>query len=327
MCRGHSYEFISQSSLQLNRLSEQMQESENRIIATAQYQGVFEKIAKIDTSLEMIPLMLKSYPRNRSRLLENIDDKLRNYGNLDSDLTNLVFVQSPATSQQSSLIDSIASLCTPEFQFCKIASSTNQVIFEFYKHIMVYISKVKVFQTLSYQIRQFLTGDNHSEDIEFVNNKVKRNMQKIMTSLRMTLTKYNDSKHLKSYLQMIKSPSEGYNYEKLQRVMYNAILREENLSSSNTCQETCPYYNRSSINHNACKGILYNCDYSGFYATYQVYSVNTSYLNYIICFYINYYYLNILRPPRIDTIQHIINMESGSGKTLIICLLDGIPGL
>ena len=222
------------------------------------------------------------------RLLENIDDQLKIYGNLDTDLTNLVFVQSLATSQQNSLIDSIVSLCNPESQSCKLASSTNQVIFEFYKHIMVYIAKGKLFKTMAYQIRQTLTGEDHSEDIKFVNAKVKENMQKIMTSLNMTMTRHNSPKHLKSYLNLIKSPSEGNNFVRLQRVMYNAIFWEKRLSSSGeSCQETCPYYNGNSINHDTCQGKIYNCDIcanSSYSSTYHVYSVSISGLNNLICF-------------------------------------------
>ena len=264
-----------------------MSTSEDRIIATIQYQAVFEKIAQIDACLEMIPTILRSFPNNTIRLLENIDDQLRIYGNLDTDLTNLVFVQSPATSQQNSLIDSIASLCTPESQSCKIASSTNQVIFEFYKHIMVYIAKGKEFQTMAYQIKEILTEVDRSDDIQFVNNKVEGNMQKIMTSLNMTMTRYKDPKHLKSHLKLIRSPSEGSNYVRLQRVMYNAIFWEDQLSSTLSCKKTCPDYNGNSITHEHCKGKIYNCNYCAGSAnnhknTYQVYSVI---LSYYILFY------------------------------------------
>ena len=309
-----------------------MQQSENRIIAVIQYQAIFDKISQIDACLEMIPTILRSFPNNTMRLLENIDDQLRIYGNLDTDLTNLVFVRSPATSQQNSLIDSIVSLCTPESQSCKIASSTNQVIFEFYKHIMVYIAKGKEFQTLSYQIKQILTEVDRSEDIEFVNNKAVGNMQKIMTSINMTMTRYKDPKHLKSHLKLIRYPSEGSNYVRLQRVMYNAIFWEDQLNKAKSCDKTCPDYNGNYITHQHCKGRIYNCAYCAGTAghhknTYQVYSVILSYYIYLFVFNINYNDLNNFSPHQIDTIQHIIHGQSGTGKTLIICLPGGIPGL
>lgn len=262
--------------LQLDRLSDQISLSEGRIIVAIKYEAVFEKVSQIDSCLGMIPTILRSYPNNSIRLLENIDDQLRIYGNLDTDLTNLVFVQSPATSQQNSLIDSIASLCSPESQSCNTISSTNQVIYEFYKHIMVYIAKGKEFQTMCFQIKEILTGEDRSEDIAFVNNKADLNMQKIMTSLKITMTRYKDPKYLRSHLNLIRRSTGNVHYERLQRVVYNAIFWEDHLSSSTSCKQTCPYYNGNSITHGSCKGKIYNCYNTasgGHKTTYQVYSV------------------------------------------------------
>lgn len=160
-------EFLRQSfmdmSNQLERLSMQMQEGEVRIIATVQYQGVLEIISQIDGFLDRIPILLRSYSYNNERLLEQIDEQLRLYGNLDDDLTNLVFVESPATSQQSTLLDSVISLCTPEMQSCSSISSTNQMIYNFYEHIMVSVGKGAYFQKKMYQIKEVLMNGIYTD--------------------------------------------------------------------------------------------------------------------------------------------------------------------
>ena len=137
-----------------------MQEGEMRIIATVQYQGVLKMVAKIDGFLERIPILVKSY--SNQRLLQQIDEQLRQYGNLDNDLTNLVFVQSPATTQQSTLLDTILSLCTPDSQSCSSFASTNQMIYDFYQHIMVSVGKGAYFQKKCYQMKEILTNRKYN---------------------------------------------------------------------------------------------------------------------------------------------------------------------
>lgn len=190
-----------------------MSAGENKILTAIQYQPVHEKISQIDACLDMIPTIIKSFPNNSVRLIASIDEQLTTYGNLDTDLTNLVFGSSPA-SQQSSIIDSIATLCAPDSQSCQTVSSTNQVFYEFHKHIMVYIAKGNEFQTICYQIKELVTQVDHSEDIEFARNKMESNMQKVMMSLNETLIKYKDSSYQKSHMHLIVQPVENGNYVK-----------------------------------------------------------------------------------------------------------------
>ena len=274
----------------------------------------------------MIPIILTSYSNNSLRLLQKIDDQLRIFGNLDSILTNLVFVQSPVVLQQN-LIDSIASLCTSTSQSCKTVASTNQIIYEFYTHIMAYIAKATLFQKLSFEIKQNLSGIDHSCDILFIKKKEKKNMQKVMRSLNATLTRYKHSDNLKSHLNLIRYPHEGSNFVRLQRVIYTAIFWEDQLfGSRGSCQKTCPQFNGKSMNHESCKGQVHGCtsftDLTEIYS-FQVYSVIYYYSIQAIFEKIKIYF----RPLQIDTTKHTIQREFGMGKMFLIYLLDGIVRL
>lgn len=83
--------------------------------------------------------------------------QINKFGDLDDDLTELVLLNAPVLSSQTSLIESIISMCTPDRQDCESITSTNQIIYEFYKHILVYISKGGMFLQKSYEMIELLS--------------------------------------------------------------------------------------------------------------------------------------------------------------------------
>ena len=221
-----------------------------------------------------------------------IEQQTKKFNEIDDDLAQLLLVDAPETSQQSSLIGSIISLCSPNKQDCESMSSTNQVIYQFFIHVLIYVSKGGIFLQKCYEMIEKLSNGNkvlfltplmqiiflyntedHQESIHYVKSKTQASMLNIMEAMEKALKRYSEPIHLKSHLKLLNSFEEDVDFVRMQRVAYNVILAED---SFGRCDMDCPYYDYSKINRTECRGSVYECTPSAALSNhvYEVFSVS-----------------------------------------------------
>ena len=81
-------------------------------------------------------------------------------------------------------------------------------------------------------------------------------MEKIMLSIKMTMSRYSDLIYLKSSMNI---KSNNIIYRKFQFVTYNAIFSERALSIIDTCTDDCEHFHGRAFSDEVCKGNVYDC--------------------------------------------------------------------